>query len=241
MSEKPFNITAWNQGLLDESATQKETLGVLRMTEDGRKYRYSKAGEALVPGKTGQLAEPTANHVKQATPALSAGDIRIGLTVGATAVTADQYKDGVLQIYDGTTTGLGMQYGIESNTACDASGVTYVTLKEPLKYALTAADFFSLIPNPWSSIAQAASLAHGCGGGVPRPVTNGYYFWLQTGGLGCNLNGGNTTLGSGMVQSATEGALKTQPDGALDSAPVAYCIGFAGVDTKYCPVFWTID
>lgn len=236
---KPLNNTAWNQDILEQSATQKEVLGILRITEDGRKFRYAKAGEALAVGKIGQLAEGTANHVKQAAPAAAAGTIRIGLTVGATAVTENQYKDGYLQIYDGTSSGLGMQYRILSNTACDSSGVTYVTLETPLKYALTAADYYSLIPNPWSSITQNASLAHGCAGVAVRPVTNGYYFWLQTAGVACVLNGGNTALGSAIVTSATEGAFKTMA--AYDSGVIGYTIGFAGVDTKYCPVMLTID
>jgi hypothetical protein len=240
-STRPLNNSAWNQEILDESVTKKETLGCLRITEDGRKFRYAKAGEALSPGKMGQLVDAEANHIKQAAPVAAIGAVRIGLTVGNTAVTADQYADGMLQVYDGTTTGLGMQYEIESNTACAGNGVTYVTLKQPLKYALTAADTYSLIVNPWSSVTQNASLVHGSGGVVPRPVTSAYYFWLQTGGLACCLNGGGSALGAGLVVSGTEGALKTQPDGALDSAPVAYAVAFAGVDTKYNPVMLTID
>lgn len=235
----PLSITGWSQGILEESATQKHPLGALRFTENGLSYQYAKAGEALVPGKVGQLADGVANHVKQAFPAIAAGTKRLSLVVGNTLVTENQYKDGFLQIYDGTTTGVGMQYEIESNTACAGNGTTIVTLKEPLKYAVTAADYYSLLTSPFASITQNASLAHGFGGVVPRPVTSGYYFWLQVGGLGCCLNGGNTTLGAGVVPSATEGALKTQPDGALDSAPVGYTTSFAGVDTKYCPVIIT--
>jgi hypothetical protein len=238
-STRPLNNSAWNQEILDESVTKKETLGALRITEDGRKFRYSKAGEALSPGKMGQLAAAVANHIKQTAPVAAIGASRIGLAVGATAVTADQYADGFLQVYDGTSTGLGMQYEIESNTACDGSGTTYVTLKQPLKYALTAADTYSLIPNPWSSITQNASLAQGQGGVVPRPVTSAYYFWLQTGGVACCLNGGGTALGSALVTSATEGALKTMA--AYDSGVAGYCMAFAGVDTKYNPVMLTID
>lgn len=237
----PLNFTGYSQGLLEESATQKHPLGMARPTEDGRWFHYAKAGEALSPGKVGQMIDAVANHVKQACPVAAAGTKRIGLTVGATAVTEDYYKDGYLQIYDGTTTGLGMQYRIVGNTACDASGVTYVTLEEGIKYALTAADSYSLVANPWSSITHNASLAHGFAGVVPRPVTSGYYFWIQTGGVACCLNGAGTTLGAGMVPSATEGALKTQPDGALDSAPVGYSIAFAAIDTKYNPVMLNID
>jgi hypothetical protein len=86
---------------------------------------------------------------------------------------------------------------------------------------------------------QNAALAQGLGGIAVRPVTNAYFFWLQTGGISCCLNGGNTALGSVLVPSATEGALKTMA--AYDSIIAGQQVAFAGVDTKYCPVFLTLD
>jgi len=240
---QPFKNTGWNQPLNAQSATKKETLGAFRVTRDGRKFRYAKAGEALACGKNGLLADATANHVKQVQTAYgaAAGKTRVPILVGATAVTADQYADGYLQIYDGAAANVGHQYLIKSNTACDASGVTYLELDEPLVYAIAATDTVSLIPNPFSSITQQASLAHGLGGVVPITVTNAYYFWMQTGGVANALNGGGSTLGAGIVQSATEGAFKTQPDGALDAAPCGHVIAFAAVDQKYSAVWLQLD
>jgi len=187
------------------------------------------------------MCDAAANHIKQTGDAIALGATEIDLVVGATAVTADQYADGYLQIYDGAAGTVGYQYRIKSNTACDSAGTVHLVLDEPIKVAVISTDTWSICPNPFSSITQQASLAHGLGGIVPIAVTSGYYFWMQTGGHACALNGGGSTLGAGLVQSATEGALKTQPDGALDAAPCGHVIGFAGVDAKYCPVWLQLD
>ena len=241
MADKSLKNQGWAQGLYATSSTKKESLGALRITDDGRKFRYAKAGEALVAGKNGLMCDTTANHVKQTGDAVSKGVYEVSLVVGATAVTANQYDDGYLQIYDGEAGTVGYQYRIKSHTACDSAGTVVLQLEDPIQVAIISTDTWSLIPNPFSSITQQASLAHGMGGIVPVAVTSGYYFWMQTGGVACALNGGNTTLGAGMVQSATEGALKTQPDGALEAAPCGHAIGFAGVDKKYCPVWLQLD
>ena len=239
--DRPQKLTGWAQGLFETSSTKKEALGALRITEDGRKFRYALSGEALAAGMNGLTADGVANHVKQTGDAIAKGVTKVSLVVGATAVTENQYRDGYLQIYDGAAGTVGYQYRIRSNTACDASGTTVLELEDPIQVAVISTDTWSLIVNPFSSITQQASLAHGLGGIVPLTVASGKYFWMQTGGLACALNGGNSTLGAGLVQSATEGALKTQPDGALDAAPAGHVCGFAGVDTKYCPVWLQID
>jgi hypothetical protein len=240
--DRPQKLTGWTQGLFETSATQKEALGALRITEDGRKFRYAKSGEALVAGKNGLTCDAVANHIKlTGTNAVAKGVTKFPFTVGATAVTENQYKDGYLQVYDGAAGTVGYQYRIRSNTACDASGVTVLELEDPIQVAILTTDTLSLIPNPFSSITQQGSLAHGLGGVVPITVATTKYFWMQTGGLVCGLNGGGSTLGAGVVQSATEGAFKTQPDGALDAAPSGHVCSFAAVDTKYSPIWLQLD
>lgn len=239
--DRPQKISGWTQGLFETSSTKKEALGALRITEDGRKFRYALSGEALVAGQNGLTCDAVANHIKQTGDAVAKGVTKVSLVLGATAATENQYRDGYLQIYDGAAGTIGYQYRIRSNTAADASAAVVLELEDPIQVAIVTTDTWSLIPSPFSSITQQGSLAHGLGGVVPIAVANAKYFWLQTGGLACCLNGGNSTLGAGLVQSGTEGALKTQPDGALDAAPAGHVCSFAGVDTKYCPVFLQID
>ena len=53
----PMKRTGFQQGLLQESATAKEMVGTLRITRDGRKFRYAKAGgSALAAGKANIVA-----------------------------------------------------------------------------------------------------------------------------------------------------------------------------------------
>jgi hypothetical protein len=142
-----------------------------------------------------------------------------------------------MQVYDGAAGTKGTQYRILSNTACVLSGVTVLQLEYPLQTAILTSDTLSLVPSPWNGVLQSASLAQGFAGIPPRAITSGYYFWLQTGGLACGLNGGGTALGSIMVPSATEGAFKTMA--AYDSFCCGYCTHFAGIDTKNSSIMLT--
>ena len=235
----PFKTQGWSQGLLAESSTKKEAYGALRFTEDGRAFRYARASEAIPSGTVVQTAEVDAQHFAETGDVVTQGSETFNLVVGSTAVTANMFTDGYFQVYDlaSGVVGIGMQYRITSHTTCDASGTVSITIEHPMLYALAAGDYWSLIPNPWSALAQAGSLAHGFAGVSIRPIQSGYYGWVQTGGPACVLNNGNTALGSAIVTSATEGAVKTMA--AYDSGCIGYTYSVASVTTKYCPVILT--
>lgn len=241
MSTRPFKNAGFAQALMSESASKMEAFGCLRMTEDGRKFRYFKAGEALTAGMMQSMAESTAHHVAETGDAVAVGSMSISLVVGATAVTAGQYLDGYLQIYDGEAACVGHQYRIISHSACGSGGTVVIQLEEPIIYAIIATDTWSLEPNPWSSVTTDASVSKGAAGVTLRGMTNAYYGWIQTGGVVCCLDDSNVALGAGIVKSATSGAVKVQPDGALDASPIGYCICQTGVTTKYSTYFLTID
>jgi hypothetical protein len=228
----------WNQGLYEQSATKKETLGALRFTADGRSFRYARASGALVAGKACIMAPAIANHVKQANTGytMAVGDTCVTVLVGATAVTANQYDDGYLQIYDGAAGAVGQQMMISSHgvSAAGSEGVS-LNLAEPVRAAVIATDSFALIPNPWSVASQTTALANGFAGIAVIPVTTLYYCWLQTGGVGCALNQGATPLGTSINMSATAGALETSA--GYTSPFVGNAIGFASITAKYNPIF----
>ncbi|MEA3508475.1 MAG: hypothetical protein U9R40_06130, partial [Synergistota bacterium] len=188
--------TGWAQGLFEISSSQKEILGSLRIEPDGRKFRYSLAGEGLSVGKMSFMGEATANHInKSVAAAVAIGETEVQVTVGATAVTADQYKDGYLHVNDGT--GQGHAYGIDTNTACDSSGTTIVTLKDPIVVALvgSATSEVSLIKNPWSGVTQSTTEESGSAGIPLKAITDAYYFWCQTGGPAICLASDTSAMG----------------------------------------------
>lgn len=240
MGTGPIQIGGFAQGIMEQSSTKKAILGQLRIMDDGRKFRYAKAGEALVAGNLGLMCDAVANHIKLTATAAAVGATEVSVTIGGTALTANQYDDGYLQVYDGTAGTVGLQYRIVSHTT-SAAGTEAITiyLAEPLKIALTASDTVSLVPNPWSSVTEIASVAHGVAGVAPIAVTNAYYYWAQTGGVACVFNTDATALGSVAVTSATSGSFKTMA--AYDSTVIGYTVGYAAVTAKYNPVFLTLD
>jgi hypothetical protein len=237
---------SFNQGIFDISSTQKEALGTLRITPDGRKFRYAKAGAtALSAGYMGVAVAGTALHINRSVAAAAAiGDKSVIVTVGASAVTADQYKDGFLQINDGT--GQGHNYPIDGNTAISAAGgdVT-VSLKDPIKVALVASatSEVSLIPNPWYAVTEGTTQEKLPVGVAPVAVTAAYYYWAQTGGVAICAVDGTPAVGSYLILSdANAGFLEVRVT-ALDVDEPALAITFAtaGVDGEFKPCYLLID
>lgn len=229
------------QGLYETSSTQKEVLGSLRIEPDGRKFRYALNGSvALTTGVTTSMVGVTGNHINRPVAAAAAiGDMTVSVTVGATAVTANSYKDGYFQVNDGT--GQGQSYPIDSNTACDASGTTVVTLKHPLRIALVASSTseVSLIPNPWYGTVIQATEATGPAGITITAVPIGYYYWSQTGGLGCVLAHGTDAVGSVQEHGSTDGSVDIS-DG-YDKNYVGFVVSTANVAGEYKPIWLIID
>lgn len=229
------------QSLFAQSSTQQEMMGTPRIcSRTGRKYRYAYAGEALAVGKMSYMAEATSNHVnKSVASAAAIGDYEVTVTVGATAVTANSYRNGFLHVNDGT--GQGHQYLISSNTYCAASGNTVVTLAEPIRVALVASatSEVSLIANPWSSVTQSTTEESGSAGIPPIAVTSGYYFWCQTGGPAICLASDSSALGVMLSHDATEGAVAAAAD--YVKGYVGFSWYTAHVSTEYKPVWLTID
>ena len=233
---------AFSQGLFQQSSTKLERLGTLRVEADGRKFRYAKAGAAIAAGKQTSMAVAVAHHINVAIPAAyPIGAVQLSVTVGATAVTADQYADGFLQVNDAT--GEGHTYRVESNTACDASGTTIVQLADPLIVALVASTSeVSLIPNPWSAVIINANATDGPAGCTLRAMTSGYYGWVQTGGLGGYVSDGTPAVGNMLVLSSTDGALEVGNSTYTSTEPiVAIAYATAGVDQEFKPCIYTLD
>ena len=128
---KEIKTMGFSQGLRKASTSQLEALGTVRVMQNGKVYRYVKAGtNGLTAGKMAVAPAATANHINKALAAdVAVGSKRVSITVGATAVTENQYAGGNLAVNDGT--GEGTFYRIVSNSACDAS-VRKLTLCQPI-------------------------------------------------------------------------------------------------------------
>jgi hypothetical protein len=174
-----------NQDIRETSAYRKHPLGTLAFTRDGRKFRYAKAGAAdIVCGNALVAGDPVTNHQNCAVAVAAAiGDKKVRVTLGATAATADQYKDGYLVTRDGT--GEGYIYQIDGNQAADASGTIWVYLRDAIEVALATTSEVSLEYNMYDLVVISATDQADCPAGIAHcavDTSEAPYFWVQTGG-----------------------------------------------------------
>ena len=235
---EPIKINAWAQGLYETSTTKKECLGAKRITEDGREFRYGKAGGALVAGGATFGVAVTANHVAQIQTSGAAnalGSVNVTVYVGATAVTANQYDDGYLLVYRTTSGTAGMMYPISSHTTSSAGSETItVTLKEPLEVATYTTCYLSLIPNPYSSVVAATDIATSYTGQAFVSCASASYCWIQTAGMSNTKGGDTATANYPLGPSDTESCLEVA---STQAGPVVgYAYSTALVSGYHTPV-----
>src|SRR6185503_8408488 len=220
--------------------TALHPVGTKGLTTDGRVFRYSLAGGVtLSPGKLCVAATQNSAHENMAVAAAAAvGATSVSVTLGATAVTANQFAGGYLVINDAT--GEGIAYPVSGHPAHAGTGALAVSLAKPVQVALTTSSEASLIANPWSGVVISIADQLDMPVGVPNvAITNAYYGWLQTRGVCAVLADETLAVGENLtIGSSTVGAVE-ENDG-VGEANVGVAIQ-AGVDTEYRAVFLQID
>lgn len=214
---------AFGQPLFVSSSTPVTSLGTEARTSDGRRFRYALCGStATVAGSLYQSAATLTNHDNLALAAAAIGATQLTVTLGATAVTANQYAGGLLTV--DTTPGIGYSYFILSHPAAALSATCVFTIEAPgVIVALTTDSRVTLTPNPYSGvIITAATTLTGAPVGVaPYIISASQYGWLQTKGP-CGVICASTAIIVGALAvspSGTAGAVVT--DGAAASlAPI---------------------
>ena len=179
---KTFEMVT-EQDIWSESEQPRFQLGMLAQTPDGRKYRYCKNGAAaLLKGKLLVSVLSEDNHSDIAVNTAEIGDTSVTVTLGATAVLANQYSEGLLVVNDDT--GEGIAYGIKSHPASDGSEDIIVELTEPIAIAFVAGTTVSLVENRYRDLVIATGGTQtDAPAGVPNiDVTAAYYFWAQVRG-----------------------------------------------------------
>lgn len=242
----PMKRTGFAQPLLAESATAKEMLGTLRITRDGRKFRYAKAStSALSAGKANIVAAFAAEVMNEACAnAHDIGDQIIEETITAGVAHAEnKFRGGYFAINDAT--GEGHQYLITSSSAVTAAGTAiFLGLADPIRVALEAATSeFTIVPNPQWGVAESAVEENMMAGVAPIAVTANYYFWNQTGGPATVLVTGTPAVGTVMTLGGTAGAMAgIQTPLDVDIAQsYGVLFGTVAVSGEYKQVFLTID
>ena len=182
--------------LFSDSSVKQHNLGELIFSNDGRAFRYVLAGgTALVAGKLQQAPAEITDHQGLTSPVVAVDGTSVAVTLGATAVTANQYAGGYLMVT--VTPGVGIQYLISGHLAANASASVTLNLADPIEVALTATSRLDMVLNPYSGVIVNPTTKTSCPVGVGVTViTAAQYGWLQVGGIANILSDGATAVGN---------------------------------------------
>ena len=209
----------------EDSTEQKHPLGSVGVTNDGRTYRYSQAaGTALEQGLLCIAADITTNHEDLAVNTAAIGDKTITVTLGATAITGNEYDEGFVNVTD--ELGQGTMYRIKSCPATALSSDVIITLEDPIRVAFAAATTVTLVRNKYRDILVSDGTITDLPVGVPNAqIAGDAYGWVQTGGYcsilvdnsdttpGVEITVGDTTTGGVETRATTEICVGIQPAG----------------------------
>jgi len=191
-------------------------LGTKWDTEDGRELTLVLAGASnLAQGKAMQSAALIANHQNLVTVSFTAYSTTNGtpasvlVTLGGTAVTANQYQNGYAVVTSGT--GLGQTLQIQGHLAqASTTGNVSIVLADATNIALDATSTISLVPQPGNGVIINPTARTNAPVGVTLyPITAANYgFVVSKGVTSALIDASAPAAGAPLsVSSATAGAL----------------------------------
>lgn len=204
----------------------------------GQKFRYASAGAVAVEvAKLYQAAIPVPNHVLQTAAAAAVGAKSIALTLGATAVTPNQYQNGWVTVDLVGNTGFGYAYGIGEHGAVASSGVFTIPLKSTVQTAIaTTANSISLVPNSRQGIilAIATTPTAAIAGVSVKPIPIGDFGWICTGGACmCLTVTAVGAIGTQVIPGTTTGAVIAQTTATSLTLPILGTVLRTAVTASY--------
>jgi hypothetical protein len=226
------------------SAVKEHSLGQLGMTSDGRKYRYCRAGAAvLVTGDSYSTAAQDAQFEAMALASNAAiGATEISFVLGTTTVAAHDFDEGFLMVASGT--GIGQSSRILSHTTGTSGQTITAVIEDPLVVGLTTAgsSTITIVKNPYDDVViQAVTPTGPCIGIASYPIPATEYGWLQTGGPAACLFDASVcaadTLGVA-GSTTTAGTVRVTAAGA---EYIGSSMHVVPVSAEVSPVFLTID
>ena len=221
-------------GLHESRSTQEHDLGTGAHLDDGRHFVYALAPSGgLAKGSLYIKPAVVANHENNTVNnAVGAGERSIPagtITIGATAMDANEYRDGYLVVTDADDQG--SIYRIREHAAIASAGNNgKLVLYDALDEAWTTSTTVSFVENGCDEPTASATL------GVPLGVATGdvtaaEYGWIQDAGPANTLIDGTPAAGAPVIQSnAVAGAVEVA---AVITTPIVGTMITTGVDTEY--------
>jgi hypothetical protein len=197
------------------------TLGTLMIFEDGRKFRYCKAGELLVCGESLQGPDEEV-EVDLTVAAGSLGDEFISVT-GKGSEAEDFYKEGYISISLPGSTKVRL-YRVKSHLVLAISAGHKIFIEDDggTQEALVGDEEATLQANPWDGvITNDGTTGAGFAGVACEDIASSSYGWVQTGGL-CVASLNTAAVEAGPVTCLSGATGKLDVVGADTEPPVGY-------------------
>ena len=215
--------------------------------EDGRRYMYvvNTSGSTLTAGNLLVAGAVVANHQNLAVAAGDgdAGQKDLQVTLGATAATANQYRNGYAVVTDGT--GEARSYRVRSHPAASGSATLLLNLYDNIETTLDATSTVSLFLHPASNPQQSNTGSEESAVGVAEvDIANNRGGWVQTYGLSSVLTQGTPAVGTGVtISDTTAGAIgaKSTTAATLAVQQEVGVMASTGVDGEHQAVFLKIS
>jgi hypothetical protein len=205
--------------------TQRWPLGTEMRLQDGRRYRFGRNGAgAATAGILFQSEVPDGAFDTLAVPAATttygtAGLRALRVTLPASAVTKDLWKEGYAVTEAAAGAGEGYAYKVKTNPASAGSEDITVTLETPLKHTLNTSDKVTFIKHPGADViihpAPPTAALFGVAAGAIAAASFG---WFAVGGVSPVLVVGTHVIGGGLIATGT---VTGSPDGSVEAAGVA--------------------
>lgn len=197
-------LEAIGQADLVSTATQAHRLGTRVVSDDGRVFRYCKAGVSdLVAGNVIQGPAIVTAHLANTPPAVAIGATSFTYTPGAVLGTANQYQDGLMGV--SVTPGLGYSVSIAGHLAFASATAFTLNLKDPIQVALTTSSRVGLIANKYNGVIQApvTTLTGTIVGVATYIIAANQFGWICQQGLCSVLTTGTPALGAQVLCPGT--------------------------------------
>ena len=228
---------------LEDNATQQWPLGT-KLRDGERWFRYVLAGgTSLVAGNVLGAKAVIAGHLDEALNSAVKGATAVLFTPSATAITANEYRDGYLNINDDA----GEAYALKVlNHLAETTGTTEFTVNliDPVAVALGAGATGTLVQSPYGEVIQVAvttrvGQAVGAGCGI---VTNAQFGWIQTHGPASVLGAGTLVIGDDViVPTGTAGACGPRTTALAVKEQVIGRVMTVNASGEHSMIFLTIE
>jgi hypothetical protein len=179
------------------NTVKKHPLGTVGVNQFGERFAYCFSDGAVTAGKV--VSSPivdTDHDLDLVTAAAAVGATEVTVTLGSTAVTLDQYADGVLYVND--LIGEGQKFRIKGHPAADASATVVITLysNDKVRTALDSTSQCGLATNEcFNVVVTPTTDAQNPVGLTCVDVADNAYFWAITRGVASAFTDGTVIVG----------------------------------------------